>query len=117
MTKEFGSKNLELLKQKDTYPNEYMDNFKRFSVEKLPDRECFCSSLKYGTTVDNGKKFDDHINNEDYLMWKKIWNEFNMKNMVDYYDHYLRKDVLSLADVFEKFIDTWLKFYGLDPFH
>ena len=40
-----------------------------------------------------------------------------MKNMVDYYDHYLRKDVLSLADVFEKFIDTWLKFYGLDPFH
>ena len=45
-----------------------MDNFKRFSVEKLPDRECFCSSLKYGTTVDNGKKFDDHINNEDYLM-------------------------------------------------
>ena len=40
-----------------------------------------------------------------------------MKNMGDYHDHYLRKDALSLADVFEKFIDTWLKFYGLDPFH
>ena len=34
----------------------------------------------------------------------KIWNEFNMKNMGDYNDHYLRKDVLLLADVFEKFV-------------
>ena len=37
--------------------------------------------------------------------------------MSDYHDHYLKKDVLSLADVFEKFIDTCLKFYGLDPCH
>ena len=27
-----------------------------------------------------------------------------MKNMGDYQDHYLKKDVLFLADVFEKFI-------------
>ena len=50
-------------------------------------------------------------------MKKKIWNEFNMKNMDDYHDHYLEKDVLLLPDVFEKFIDTCLKFYGLDPCH
>ena len=48
---------------------------------------------------------------------KKIWEEFGMKNMGDYHDHYLKKDVLLLADVFEKFIDTCLKFYGLDPCH
>ena len=40
-----------------------------------------------------------------------------MKNMDDYHDHYLKKDVLLLADVSEKFIDTCLKFYRLDPSH
>ena len=32
-TEEFGSKNVELLKQKDAYPYMYMDSFKRL-VEK-----------------------------------------------------------------------------------
>ena len=47
----------------------------------------------------------------------KIWNKFEMKNVGDYHDHYLKKDVLLLADVFEKFIDTCLKYYELDPCH
>ena len=38
---EFVSKNLELFKQKDAYPYEYMDSFKRFNEEKLPDRNAF----------------------------------------------------------------------------
>ena len=37
--------------------------------------------------------------------------------MGDYHDHYLKKDVLLLADVFEKFIDRRMKFYWLDPSH
>ena len=37
--------------------------------------------------------------------------------MGDYPDHYLKNDVLLLADVFEKFIDNCLKFYGLYPCH
>ena len=37
--------------------------------------------------------------------------------MGDYHDHYLKKDVLLLADVFEKFIGMYLKFYGLNPCH
>ena len=38
LTQEFRSKNLELLKQKDAYPHEYMDSFQRFNEEKLPDK-------------------------------------------------------------------------------
>ena len=63
------------------------------------------------------KKLDGHISLEDYLTCEKIWDEFGMKNMGDYHDHYLKKDVLLLADVFENFIDMCLKFYQLDPCH
>ena len=72
MTKEFGSKNLELLKQKDAYSYEYLDSFKRFSKEKLPDKECSYSSAKDGTTNDNGENVDGQISDEDYLMCKII---------------------------------------------
>ena len=51
------------------------------------------------------------------LTCSKIWKEFNMKNMGDDYDHFLKKVVLVLANVFEKFIDPSLKFYRLDPCH
>ena len=54
LTEEFGSKNLELLKQKGTYPYEYMDSSKRYSEEKLPDKECFYRSTKNGRAGDNG---------------------------------------------------------------
>ena len=110
LTEEFGSKNLELLKQKGAYPYEYMDNFKRFSEEKFSNKRCFYSSVKDGTTNDDGKKLDGHIRDEDYLTCNKIWNELNMKNMGDFHNHYLKKDVLLLADVFENFIDRCLKF-------
>ena len=108
MTKEHGSKNLELLKQKGVYPYEYINSFKRFNEKKLPDKECFYSSVKNKATGDNGEKLDGHISDENYVMCKKIWNRFNMKNMGDYHDHYLGKDVLLLADIFERFISTCL---------
>ena len=66
---------------------------------------------------DDGKKSSRHISVKDYLTCEIIWNKSDMKGMGDYHDHYLEKDVLLLADVFEKFVDTCLKFYGLDPCH
>ena len=65
----------------------------------------------------DGKISDGHISAKDYLTCEKIWDKLNMKNMGDYHNHYLKEDVLLSADVFEKFIATCLKLYGLDPCH
>ena len=74
-----------------------MDSFKKFGEEKLPDRKCFYSSVKNRTTGDNGEKLDSHISSEDYLMCNKIWNDFSMKNMGDYHDHYLKKKCFPIS--------------------
>ena len=94
-----------------------MNSFERFNEEKLPAEKYFYSSTKDGKIGDNGNISDGHISVKDYLTCEKIWDKFEMKNMGDYHDHYLKKDVLLSVDVFEKFIATCLKFYGLDPYH
>ena len=78
-------------------------------------KKYFYSFIKEGQIGDDGIISDGHIDVNDYLTCKKTWNKFEMKNMGDYHDHYLKKDVLLLADVYEKFTDTCLKNYGLDP--
>ena len=46
LVEEFGSKNLEILKQKGAYPYEYMNSFKRFNEEKLFARKYFFCPTK-----------------------------------------------------------------------
>ena len=80
----------------------------------------FFSSTKKRKIDDDFKISDGHISFKDYLMCEKIWDKFDIKNIAiykNYRDHYLKKDVLLLGDVFEKFIDMCLKFYGLDTCH
>ena len=117
LVEQFGTKNLKILEQKGTYPYEYMNSFKRFNENKLCARKYFYSSTKDKKISEDGKISDVHVSIADYMVCKKIWDKFNMKNMGDYHDHYLKKDVLLLADIFEKFIDTCLKYYELDPCH
>ena len=92
-----------------------MNNFERFNEKKWPARKHFFSLTKKGKIDNDGEITNGHVSIKDYLACEKIWDKFGMKNMGDYHDHYLKKDVLLLTDVFEKFIDTCLKFYGLDP--
>ena len=117
LVKEFGSENLEILKQKGAYPYEYMNRYKRFNEDKLCARKYLYSSTKDIKISKDGKISDGHLSIEDYMVCERIWDKFKMKNMGDYHDHYLKKDVLFLTDVFEKFIDTCLKYYKLDPCH
>ena len=117
LVEEFGAKNLKLLKQKGAYPYEYMNSFKRFNEDKLCARKYFYSSTKDKKISEDDKISDGHVSIVDYVVCERIWDKFDMKNLGDYHDHYLEKDVLLLADVFEKFIDTCLKYYELDPCH
>ena len=108
---EFPPNKLEMLKRKDSYPYEWVDSYKKFNYQELPPRECFYSSINDGKRG----KGDGHISNEQYLHLKNVWNTFNFNTFRDFHNHYLKKDVLLLADVFEKFNSTSLKYYNLDP--
>ena len=86
LVEEFGSKNLELLKQKSAYPYEHMGSFEKFNEEKLPVRKCFFSSTKKGKIDNDGKTSNGHINFKDYLTCEKIWDKFDMKYVSNYHD-------------------------------
>ena len=84
-----------------------MNSFKRFKVDRLPDdKDCFLNSLK-----------DCRISKEEYFRVCNVWYVFDIKNLGEYHDLYLKNDVLLLCDVFEKFISVCLKDNGLDPYH
>ena len=58
LIEEFGSENLEFLKQKGAYSYEYMNSFERFNEEKLPLKKYFYSFIKDGKIGDDGKISD-----------------------------------------------------------
>ena len=82
-----------LMKKKGVYPYDYMDSFSKFNDTKLPKREEFYSLLT-----------DENISENDYRHAKDVWNTFNLKNMGEYHDLYLKTDIL--VDVFENFRKT-----------
>ena len=104
---------LDILRKKDAYPYEWVGSYEKFKYTKLPPKESFYSSK------DDGKrgKGDGHISTNQYLHLKLVWKEFGFKTFKDFHNHYIKKDVLFLADVFEKFMSTCLKYYNLDPTH
>jgi len=102
----FQGEELNLITQKGVYPYDYMNSFERFSDEQLPSQEHFYSKLT-----------EKELNDSDYAHAKKVWNKFNIQNMGEYHDLYLKGDVLLLADVFERFRNVCMSIYQLDPAH
>ena len=95
---------LDLLSEKGVYPYDYMNSFDKFNDEHLPSKEQFYSRLN-----------EEDITLDDYKKAKQIWKHFDIQNMGEYHDLYLKTDVLLLTDVFENFRDMCLSYYGLDP--
>ena len=50
------------------------------------------------------------------IIIQKMYGKY-FKTVRDLHDHYLRKDVLLLADIFKRFISRCMKYYNLDPNH
>ena len=94
----------ELLIRKGVYPYDYMDNFDRFNELELTPIEEFYSRLN-----------DSNVDVKDYEHAQKVWKHFNIKNMGEYHDLYLKTDVILLADIFGNFRDLCVKNYKLDP--
>ena len=56
---EFNGEQLNLVKQKGVYPYEYMDSFKKYSENDLPDKCQLYSSLKDGSTNRNDESISE----------------------------------------------------------
>ena len=102
----FSGDLLEYVKQKGLHPYECMDRFKKDFWWKIIER-CACFSFV--------KR--ECITEKDYLHATDVWNVFKMNTMGDCHHIYLKTDLSLIADVFKKFIDTCLKYYGLHPCH
>ena len=91
-----------LLLRKGVYPYEYMDDRENFNETSLPEKEDFYSHLNMDDTTDA----EAHA--------KRVWKDFEIKNLGKYYDLYLQSNTLLLPDVFENFQNMCLKIYELD---
>ena len=82
-----------------------MDNLEKFD-ETLPDKKVFYSELNLEDIID-----------KDYKHAQKVFEEFRLKNVRDYYYLYVQSDTLQLADVFKNFRNKCIEIYELDPAH
>ena len=100
-----------MLVRKGVYPYEYMDGWNKFNEELMPSKELFYKELFYSNlTLEN-------IGEVDYMHANNVFKTFELNNLGDYHDLYVRSDTLLLADVFENFRNACLSSYELDPAH
>ncbi|GBN48631.1 hypothetical protein AVEN_140029-1 [Araneus ventricosus] len=100
----FPDDKLDLITRKGVYPYDYMDSKDKYEETKLPPKDKFYNRLN-----------ECHITDEEYQHAQRVWKAFNIKNLGEYTDLYIKTDVLILTDVFENFRDVCLKTYKLDP--
>ncbi|XP_015795454.1 uncharacterized protein LOC107371803 [Tetranychus urticae] len=106
LRQEWPGHDLTDLMGKASIPYEYLSSLDKFEDQALPPMSAFYSSLN-----------DTNISQEMYDRLKRIWRQFNCRNLGQLIDIYLRLDVLMLAAVFENFRKTSIDDFGIDPPH
>ena len=57
----------------------------------------------------------EDITDANYMHAKRVFKDFEIKDLGEYHDLYLKNDTLLLADVFENFREVCLNIYYLSP--
>ena len=70
-----------LLSRKGVHPYEYMDSWKRFNETELPSKDKFYSTLNL-----------EDISDDYYTHAINVWNTFNISNLGEYHNLYVRLD-------------------------
>ena len=83
-----------------------MDDWKIFSQTSLPEKEDFYIHLNIEDST-----------NADSMHAKRVYKDFEIKNLGEYHDLFVQSDTLLLADVSENFRNMCLEIYELDPAH
>ena len=92
--------------RKGVYPYEYINEWNKFDEKELPVKESFYSNVTM-----------EDISDTDYKHANNVFKRFDLNNLGDYHDLYVRSDTLLLADIFENFRHVRLNNYELDPAH
>ena len=69
-----------------------MDSWQKFDETALPPKKDFYSNLNL-----------ENISDGNYSRAQKIWDVFDIKNLVKYHDLHVQSDTLLLADALENF--------------
>ena len=88
--------------RKGVYPYEHMDSWEKFDETSIPPKEAYYS-----------KQNEEGISDADYAHVQKLWEVFKIKHMGENHDLYVQCNALLLANVFENFRDSVMKYMDL----
>ena len=91
--------------KKGLYPYDYVTSFQRFN-EPIPSLDNFHNNLK-----------DCKPTQDEYNVLLETCQQLNIKTIGELHDHYVKLDVILLADVLAHYRKMSLNEYKLDPLH